>query len=30
MRTIHHTDSTATVAELERLLGIQLRDGEGL
>jgi len=30
MRTIHHTDSAATVAELERLLGMQLRDGESL
>jgi putative hydrolase of the HAD superfamily len=29
MRTIHHTESTATVAELERLLGMQLREGAG-
>jgi epoxide hydrolase-like predicted phosphatase len=27
MKTIHHTDSAATVAELERLLGMQLSGG---
>jgi epoxide hydrolase-like predicted phosphatase len=27
MATVHHTDATTTIAELERLLGVELTDG---
>ena len=29
MATVHHTDAATTIPELERLLGIALREGAG-